>query len=104
MNSKQRIILAITTVLIVFTVIVWLTGGSEIFTKTKVLVDKTTYVEKMLGVKYEAWEDKFIFGLLPSGMSLTFESFSVATSTAVILFAATILFFIFKTKKTKETK
>lgn len=44
-------------------IIIWLIQGSEIFTKHKVLVDKSTELDKMLGVKNEVWIDKFIFGL-----------------------------------------
>lgn len=104
MNTKQKYILIIAVVIIVVLFVVWLLSGSEMLTKTQVLVDKTTELDKMLGVKNEVWEDKFVFGLLPGGISLTSASVSVSTIAAVIVFISGILFFLIKNKKTKEIK
>jgi len=63
MNKKQRTINLIAFLAIFGIIIFWLLQGAEIFTKTKVLIDQTSELDKMLGVKNEVWVDKFILGL-----------------------------------------
>jgi hypothetical protein len=92
MNSKQKYVILVALILIAVVLVWWLASGSEVFTKSQVLVDKTNELEKMLGVKTEVWEDKFIFGLLPSGMSFTVELLSVVTLSAIVLIFCAILF------------
>lgn len=103
MNSRQKLVLIIAAVLIVTVFIIWLAVGGEVFTKTKVWVDKTSELDKMLGIEVGEWEDKFIFGLIPPGLTATVEMVSAATLSGLILLAAGILFFLFRIKKQKET-
>lgn len=63
MNKSQKILFIISALAIISTLVYWLSQGAEIFTKTKVLVDQTSELDKMLGVKNEVWVDKFILGL-----------------------------------------
>lgn len=63
MNKKQKYIIAIGIILIAAVLIYWVTQGAEILTKTQVLVDKTTELDKMLGVKNKQYVDKFVLGL-----------------------------------------
>ena len=64
MNKKQKYFLVIGIILIAAALIYWFTQGAEILTKTQVLVDQTSDLDKMLGVKNEQYVDKFVFGLL----------------------------------------
>ena len=91
MNKRQKLILIIAAVLIVSVFIVWITTSGEILTKTQVLVDKTTDLDKMLGVKNESWENKFILGL----------DYTLGFSGAVMLISG-ILFFLFKNKNIRS--
>lgn len=93
MNGRQKIVILIAAVIILSALIVWLAGGGELLTKSQVLVDKTTELDKMLGVKNEVWEQKFILGL---DYTLGFSGFIAVVSG--------ILFFVFRNKKNKETK
>lgn len=72
MNKNQRIINFLAIFAIVAIIAVWLFQGAEIFTKTKILVDNTTELDKMLGVKNEIWVDKFILGLDYSVVAIGF--------------------------------
>jgi hypothetical protein len=102
MNKKQRNILIIGIILISAVLIVWYSQGFEVFTKTQVLIDKTTDLDRMLGVENKKFVDKFVFGLLPSGFSSFLEVTSVATFLAIIIFISGILIYLFRNKK-KET-
>jgi len=102
MNSKQKIILSIGLLLIIFLFIIWGATGGEVFTKTKIWVDKTSDLDKMLGVQVGEWQDKFIFGLLPGAMALAIELLAVSSVGGVILLISVILFFYLRTKKLKE--
>jgi len=103
MNSRQKLVLIITAVLIVSVFIIWLAGGGEVFTKTKVWVDRTSELDKMLGIEVGEWEDKFIFGLVPPGLTATLEMVSTATLSGLILVVTGVIFFKFRIKKQKET-
>ena len=103
MNSRQKLVLTIAAVLIVSVFIIWLAGGGEVFTKTKVWVDRTSELDKMLGIEVGEWEDKFIFGLVPPGLTATLEMISTSTLSGLILVVTGVLFFLFRIKKQKET-
>ena len=102
MNSKQKVVLSICLLLIILLFVIWGATGGEVFTKTKVWVDKTTDLDKMLGVQVGEWQDKFIFGLLPGALSLAIELLAVSSIGGVIILISAILFFLFKNKKIKE--
>ena len=102
MNKKQRNILITGIFLIITLLFIWYQQGLEVFTKTQVLIDKTTDLDRMLGVENKQFIDKFVFGLLPSGFSSLQELSSVAAFSAIIIFISGILIYLFKNKK-KET-
>lgn len=99
-NRKQKVTFVIAGVIILICVIIWLTSGGEIFTKTQVLVEKK---DELFGTTYKELHDKFVFGLFPSGFSLTLELLSVTSLIGVIVAASGILFLFFK-KKEKNDK
>ena len=88
MNKKQKIVLISTLTIIEASLIVWLAYGSEFFTKTQVLVEQK---DELFGWTEKKWVDKFIWGLDLSG-AISGISFLVGV----------ILFFIFRTKKSKR--
>ena len=63
MNKNQKLVLIIGIILIAALLIYWFTQGAEIFTKTQVLIDKTTDLDRMLGVENKQYVDKFVLGL-----------------------------------------
>ena len=63
MNKNQKLVLIIGIILILSVLIYWFTQGAEIFTKSQVLVDKTTDLDRMLGVENKQYVDKFVLGL-----------------------------------------
>ena len=67
--------------------IVWIYSGLEIFTKTQVLVEKK---DELFGWTEKQWVKKLVFGL---DMTLAIDF--------VTIIASTILFLIFRRKKTK---
>ena len=85
MNNKQKIVLVVGAVLIISALIVWLSNGAEIFTKTQVLIEKQ---DDLFGTTYREWEDKMVIGLDYAG------GFS-----AIILVLTGALLFLFRTKK-----
>jgi len=90
MNKIQKYVLIIGIILIATALIYWFTQGAEIFTKTQVLVDKTTDLDRMLGVENKQYVDKFVLGLDYTG------GFS-----ATIAFISGILIYIFRNKRKK---
>ena len=92
MNKNQKLILIIGIILIVAVLIYWFTQGAEIFTKTQILVDKTTDLDRMLGVENKQYVDKFVLGLDYAG------GFSVAVASI-----SGILIYLFRNKR-KKTK
>ncbi|WP_304130393.1 hypothetical protein [Ignavibacterium album] len=92
MNKNQKKILLIGIILIVTVLVYWYSQGGELLTKTQVLVDKTTELDKMLGVENKQYEDKFILGLDLAGA----VSAAIAAITGIFIF-------IFKNKR-KETQ
>lgn len=91
MNKLQKILFSVSATLTALIVFYWLSQGGEMLTKTKVLVDKTSELDKMLGVKNEVWVDKFVLG---------FDY--VAILIIGILAITLILNYLFKTNR-KET-
>jgi uncharacterized membrane protein len=103
MNKTQKYIIAIGIILIGITLIYWYSQGAEVFTKTQVLVDKTTDLDRMLGVENKQYVDQFVFGLFPSGMSSIMEMVSTASISGVVVLLTGILIYLFRNKR-KETK
>ena len=92
MNKNQKYVLIIGTILIVLALVYWYTQGAEVLTKTQVIVDRTTDLDRMLGVENKEYVDKFVLGLDYAG------GFS-----AVVTVLSGILIYLFRNKK-KETK
>jgi hypothetical protein len=88
MNSKQKMILLIGIFLIVLVLGYWYLQGAELFTKTQVLVDNTTELDKMLGVENKQFVDKFVLGLDYAG-----------AISAAIAFISGILIYLTKNKR-----
>jgi hypothetical protein len=103
MNKNQKYVLALGIILIVSVLIYWYAQGSEVFTKSQVLVDKTTDLDRMLGVVNKQYVDKFVFGLFPSGMASLAEIISVASLSGFLMVVSGLLIYLFRNKK-KETK
>jgi hypothetical protein len=85
MNKKQKIVLVVGAVLIFSALILWLSHGGEIFTKTQVLIEKQ---DDLFGTTYNEWEDKIVVGLDYAG------GFS-----GIVAVISAVLFFFFRTKK-----
>jgi len=102
MNKKQKIAIITGIILVTLLLIYWYTQGAEIFTKSQVLVDKTTDLDRMLGVENKQYVDKFVFGLVPSGFLSISELASVFTFSIVVVFISGILIYLFRNKR-KET-
>ena len=105
MNSKQKRVITIGVLLVVITVAIWLLEGGDFFTKTQILVEKeASELDKMLGIPpQKEFQDSFVFGLVPPGLTATAEMISAATVSGLIIVISGFLFFKYKTKKTKET-
>jgi len=85
MNNKQKIVVIIGVVLIIAALIVWLSNGGEVFTKTQVLVERK---DELFGTTYKEWQDKLVIGL------------DYAGGFSAVIFAVTgALFFLLRTKK-----
>ena len=80
-------------------VIIWQASGGDIFTKTQVLIEKK---DQLFGTTYKELQDKFVFGLFPSGFSLNLELLAVTSLSGLVVVVSTILFFIFKKKRRNE--
>jgi len=94
MNSKQKYVIAVALILIAAALIWWLGSGSEILSKDGIWVEKPlTELDKALGSKPQLeYKEQFTLGLIPH----------VAVFSGVVGLISALLFFIFKTKKTKE--
>lgn len=103
MNRNQKYLIVIGIILVALTLFYWHSQGAEVFTKTQVLVDKTTDLDIMLGVENKQYVDKFVFGLFPSGMASIAEISSAASISGIIIVLAGILIYLFRNKR-KETK
>ena len=100
MNKYQKRIIVTGIIIILAAVVIWLTSGGEIFTKTQVLIEKK---DTLFGTTYKEFQDKFIFGLLPNGFSFALGSLAVTSLSSIIIVLSGILFFIFKRKGKNET-
>jgi hypothetical protein len=90
MNKNQKNVLIIGIILIAVVLIYWFTQGAEIFTKSQVLIDKTTDLDRMLGVENKEYVDKFVLGLdYVGGFSATVAALSG------------ILIYLFRNKRKK---
>ena len=96
MNNKQKSVILVALFLLVAAVVWWLASGGEILSKDGVWVEQEmSDLDKALGLEpQKVYQEKFIPGLLPH---------TAIFSGTVVLISA-ILFFTFKTKKTKEKK
>lgn len=59
-NSKQKKTLIIWLLLTTAVLIIWISFGGEIFTKTQVLIEKQ---DELMGTTIKEWKDKFVLGL-----------------------------------------
>lgn len=59
-NNKQKKSIYLWLLLSIFALIVWIGSGSEIFTKTQVLVEKQ---DELMGTTIKEWKDQFVLGL-----------------------------------------
>ena len=103
MNKNQKYIAVIGIILISIALFYWYSQGAEVFTKTQVLIDKTTDLDRMLGVENKQYVDQFVFGLLPSGMSSIMEIISTASIAGVVVILSAIFIYLLRNKR-KETK
>ena len=103
MNKNQKYVLTIGIILIVSALSYWYSQGAEVFTKSQVLVDKTTDLDRMLGVVNKQYVDKFVFGLFPSGIASLAEIISVASLSGFLMVVSGILIYLFRNNR-KETK
>jgi len=96
MNTKQKYVVLAAVVLIAAVLIWWLTNGGEILSKDGIWVEQEiSELDKALGLEpQKVYQEKFILGLLPH----------TAVFSGAVIFISGILFFIFKSKKTKEKK
>ncbi len=85
MNKTQKYIATGFVFSLLILLIIWISYGAEIFTKTQVLVERK---DELFGWTEKVWEDKFIWGL---DLSLI-----LAFSSAII---SGLLLFLFRTKK-----
>ena len=94
MNSKQKYLIVIAVILIAAAGILWLTSGGEILSKDGIWVEKPmTELDKALGQQPQLeFKEQFILGLLPH----------MAVFVGSVVFISAILFYLFKTKRTKE--
>ncbi len=88
-NIKQKTTISIGLVIIVSTVITWIFSGLEIFTKTKILIQKK---DELFGTTFSVWQNKFIWGL-----DLT------ALFSGIIILGTLVFFFWFR-NTSKENK
>lgn len=88
MNKKQKLVLMIGIILILLLLTYWYSQGAEIFTKTQVLVDNTSELDRMLGIENKQFVDKFVLGLDYVGI----------ISLGIVVITG-ILIYIFKNKR-----
>jgi uncharacterized membrane protein YphA (DoxX/SURF4 family) len=96
MNTKQKYVVLVALVLIAAVLIWWFASGTEILSKDGIWVEQEmSELDKALGLEpQKEYQEKFIIGLLPH----------TAAFSGIVIVISAILFFIFKTKKTKEKK
>ncbi len=84
-NKHQRDTILIAIFFLAIAIIVWIAYGANIFTKTKVLVEKK---DELFGTTYKEWQNKLILGL---------DYISVFMGAVVVI--AGIFLFKFKSQK-----
>lgn len=96
MDAKQKYVILVAVILIAAVLIWWFASGGEILSKDGIWVEREmTELDKALGLEpQKEYQEKFILGLLPH----------TAAFSGIVVVISTILFFIFKLKKTKEKK
>jgi hypothetical protein len=96
MNSKQKYVILAALILIAVFLVWWLASGGEILTKDGIWVEQeVSELDKALGLEpQKIYQEKFVLGLLPH----------TAVISGIIAVVSAILFFTFKSKKTKEKK
>jgi hypothetical protein len=96
MNSKQKYVILAALILIAVVLVWWLASGGEILTKDGIWVEQeVSELDKALGLEpQKIYQEKFVLGLLPH----------TAVISGIIAVVSAILFFTFKSKKTKEKK
>lgn len=96
MNTKQKYVIIAALILIAAVLLCWLASGGEMLSKDGIWVEKEmTELDKALGLEpQKEYQEKFILGLLPH----------TAVFSGAVVFISGILFFTFKSKKTKEKK
>ena len=96
MNSKQKYVIIVASILIVVALIWWMSSGGEVSSKDGIWVDQElSELDKSLGLEpQKVYQKGFVLGLLPH----------TAVFLGIVLVISGILFFIFKSKKTKEKK
>jgi hypothetical protein len=99
MNKNQKYVLIIGIILIATAFIHWYTQGAEVFTKSQVLIDKTTDLDRMLGVENKEYIDQFVLGLFPSGMSSIAEIISAASISGLVVVLSGLLIYLFRNKR-----
>lgn len=85
MNKKQKVILVVSIIIIFASFIVWLSYGSEVFTKTQVLIESK---DELFGWTEKKWVDQFIWGL-----DLTLSI------TGIMILTGGLLVFLMRSKK-----
>lgn len=85
MNKKQKAVLITSLIIITASFIIWLAFGSEIFTKTQVLVETK---DELFGWTEKKWVDRFIWGL---DLTLIISG--------IIILAGSISMFLLRDKK-----
>jgi hypothetical protein len=99
MNKNQKYVLIIGIILIASAFIYWYAQGAEVFTKSQVLIDKTTDLDRMLGVENKEYIDQSVMGLFPSGMSSVAEISSAASISGLVVILSGILIYLFRNKR-----
>ena len=59
-NKRQKRTMVIALSLIAIALVVWIAYGANIFTKTKVLVERK---DELFGTTYKEWQNKLVLGL-----------------------------------------
>lgn len=99
MNKNQKYVVIFGIILIATAFIYWYSQGAEVFTKSQVLIDKTTDLDRMLGVENKEYIDQFVLGLFPSGMSSIAEISSAASISGLVVVLSGILIYLFRNKR-----
>lgn len=60
LNQKQKKIICVWLLIISAAILLWVGFGSEVFTKTQIIVEKR---DELLGTTYKEWRNQFVLGL-----------------------------------------